>query len=66
MNMAQMKAAQKELLKNASEIVEEAIRENKIPRMCSNNIERLKIEVYKTIAYTFREELKKIENVKNG
>ena len=61
MKIQEMKAVQKELLKQADQIVEEAIKENKIPRMCSNNVERLKIEVYKTLAYKFRDDIKNLE-----
>jgi hypothetical protein len=50
MNIAEMKAAHKELLKQAEQIVMEAIKENKISPMNSNNTERLKIEVYKNLS----------------
>ena len=60
MNIKEMKAVQKELLKQADQIVEEAIKESKVPRMNSNNTERLKIEVYKNLFTVFRDEHKTI------
>ena len=64
MNSESLKAVQKELLKRANEIVNEAVIEDKIDRMNTNNIERLKIEIYKTLAGIFRDDLEKIENIK--
>jgi hypothetical protein len=53
MNVTQMKMAMKELLKQANDIVNEAMKESMFDRMNANNIERLKIEVYKALADKF-------------
>jgi len=61
MNMTQMKSAMKELLKQANDIVNEAMKENKFDRMNANNIERLKIEVYKALAHKFVTDIRVLE-----
>jgi hypothetical protein len=60
MNIAEMKAAHKELLKQAEQIVTEAVKENKITAMNTNNAERLKIEVYKNLSALFLRDLPRI------
>jgi hypothetical protein len=55
MNIEQTKAAHKELLRQAEQIVMEAEKEKKLTRMNNNNSERLKIAVYDNLAQDFRE-----------